>query len=260
MPLSGHLGEARRRGITIAVTLAVAAVAAFLGSDRVLDLLRDPLLAASGTSTAAINYDSVTGAFDLKLKIALYGGIALSSPVWIWQLLGFVVPALTGRERRHVLGFTAALVVLFAAGCAVGAMLLPRVVELLAGFASAEDATLLEASAYVDFVLTLVLASGVAFTLPAFLVILNATGVLPARSMARGWRVWLVAIVVLSALVTPAADLLSMFLVAAPLGALFGAALLVAWMHDRAAARRDDARRAVARPDGASLVRAEGAR
>ncbi|AWT27208.1 Sec-independent protein translocase protein TatC [Corynebacterium provencense] len=233
MPLSGHLREARKRITRSALAFAVAAVVAYLLSDAVLDVLRAPVTDIAETRDASINYDSITGAFDLKLKIALYGGIVLSSPVWIHQLVAYVSPALTRREKKYTYGFLAGVLPLFTAGCAVGVLIFPRMVELLTGFASDDDSTLLQASYYFDFVLKLVLAAGVAFTLPAFLVVLNAMGVLSAKTIAHSWRGAVIGIIVFSALVTPAADLMSMFLIAVPMVVLYLVALAVAWLHDR---------------------------
>ena len=74
--------------------------------------------------------------------------------------------------------------------------------------------------------------------LPVVLVMLNCLGIVSARALRRSWRLIVVAITLFSALVTPAADVLSMFLVAVPMSALFGAALLITGLHDRRAARR----------------------
>jgi len=111
-------------------------------------------------------------------------------------------------------------------------------VELLASFASAEDSTLLQASYYFDFVLKLVLASGAAFALPVFLVVLNTMGILPARTIAHSWRIAVIGIVIFSALVTPAADLMSMFLLVVPMVLLYLMALGISWIHDRRKDRR----------------------
>ncbi|MDN5721343.1 twin-arginine translocase subunit TatC, partial [Corynebacterium sp.] len=86
MPLSGHLLEGRRRLTRVAAALVVAAVIAYLLSDQVLEVLRAPVVDIAQTRAAAINYDSITGAFDLKLRIAL------SSPVWLYQILAYVAP------------------------------------------------------------------------------------------------------------------------------------------------------------------------
>jgi sec-independent protein translocase protein TatC len=237
MPLGAHLREARTRAVRAAVALAIAAVAGFLLSGPVLEVLRAPIVEIAASRNASLNYEVVTGAFDLRLRIALYAGIALSSPVWLAELLGFLAPGLTRRERRFTLGFVAAAVPLFAAGCAAGLALFPHMVELLASFASTEDSTVLSASQYVDFVLKIVLATGLAFVLPVFVVVLNLLGILSAATIARSWRVVVIAIVVFSAAVTPAADLLSMFFIALPMTALFLVALLIAWLHDRRVAQ-----------------------
>lgn len=106
-------------------------------------------------------------------------------------------------------------------------------VEVLTSFASSEDSTILQASYYFDFVFKIVLATGIAFVLPVILVMLNSMGLLSARTITKAWRVSIVGIVVFAALVTPAADVLSMVFVAAPMILLFLAALAVAWVHDR---------------------------
>src|SRR5699024_8459653 len=119
------------------------------------------------------------------------------------------------------------------AGCLTGLYVFPRMVEVLTSFASSEDSTILQASYYFDFVFKIVLATGIAFVLPVILVMLNSMGLLSARTIAKAWRVSIVGIVVFAALVTPAADVLSMVFVAAPMVLLFLAALAVAWVHDR---------------------------
>jgi sec-independent protein translocase protein TatC len=239
MPLSSHLREARTRAARAAAALLVGVVLGYLLSDGILEILRAPISALAESRNASLNYDSITGAFDLKLKIALFAGVALSSPVWLYELFAFLAPGLDRREKKYTFGFLLAALPLFAAGCTAGFLLFPHMVELLASFASEEDSTLLQASYYVDFVLKIVLATGVAFVLPVFVVMLNLLGVLPARTIARSWRIVVVVIVLFSAMVTPAADVLSMFLVAVPMMLLFGAALLIAWCHDRRASRSE---------------------
>ena len=261
MPLAEHLDEARRRIIRIGVALTLAVIFAYLCSDQVLDVLRAPVEDIAESRNAAMNYDSITGAFDLKLKIAIFGGVILSSPVWLYQIFAYTAPALTRREKRYAFGSLTAVLPLFAAGCTIGVLIFPRIVELLTGFIPPEDATLLQASYYFDFVLKLVLASGLAFTLPAFVVILNFIGVLPAKVIAKSWRGCVVFITVFSALVTPAADLLSMFLIAISMGILFAVSLCIVWMHDRRKHRRLAAQRlpeTSCAVDGADMTNQEG--
>jgi sec-independent protein translocase protein TatC len=240
MPLLAHLIELRRRLLVAAIAVVAGAVIGWFLSADVLDALRAPLVefARSTHRLATLNYDSISGAFDLRFRIALYLGFALSSPAWLSQIWAFVVPALTRRERRYAVGFLGTAIPLFLGGCAAGWLVVPHMVLLLTSFAPAGSASLVQASNYVDFVLKLVLAIGVAFVLPLFLVLLDLVGVLGARTILRGWRVAVLAVVGFTALVTPSADVVSMCLLALPMLGLYFAAAGVAALHDRRVASR----------------------
>lgn len=238
MPVAAHLDEATRRAVRAAVAVTIGALVGWFLYDPVMELLRAPIAQIATERNASLNFDSVTGAFDLRLRAALVTGLVLASPVWLYQLFAFVLPGLTRRERRYVLGSVGAAVPLFVSGCATGLLLFPHMVSVLTGFAASEDSTILDAGAYVDFVLKIMVATGVAFVLPVVLVVLNLAGVVSARTLMRSWRYALVAIVLFSAMATPSADVLSMFLVAVPMAALYASALLIAGLHDRALARR----------------------
>jgi len=238
MPLAGHLVEARRRLFRAGLAIALAAVAGYLLSDSILEIVRAPIVQLAESRNASLNYDTVSGAFELTMRIALYTGVVLASPIWLYQAFAFFVPALTRKEKRLTVGFLASAVPLFFAGCVAGFALFPHVVELMAGFASTDDSTILQASYYFDFVLKLVVAVGVAFVLPVFVVLLNFAGVLPGMAVVASWRVVLVAIVLFCALATPAADIMSMVVLALPMTALFAVAAGVAVLHDRRIARR----------------------
>ena len=234
MPLSAHLREARTRTVRAAVALLIGTVIGYLTSDFVMDVLRAPITELAESRSASLNFDSVTGAFDLQLRIAVYSGIILASPVWLGEIFGFLTPGLTAKEKKVTFGFLGAALPLFAAGCLTGLYVFPRMLEVLTSFAASEDSTILQASYYFDFVFKIVIATGIAFVLPVFLVVLNFIGVLSARSIARAWRVSIVGIVVFAALITPAADVLSMFVIGGPMALLFLAALAIASIHDRA--------------------------
>jgi sec-independent protein translocase protein TatC len=238
MSIASHLIELRKRAFRASLGLVVGVVVGYLASDLLLEVLRAPIEALAESRNASLNYDSVSGAFELKMKIAMFAGVVVSSPVWLYQAFAFFLPALTRTEKKYTLGFFFSAVPLFLAGCATGFSLFPHIVELLAGFASTEDSTILSSSYYFDFVMKLVLAVGVAFVLPVFVVLLNFIGVLPGATVVRGWRVVILAIVLFCAIATPAADVMSMFLLAIPMTALFAAAAAIAVLHDRAAARR----------------------
>ena len=238
MSLAEHLRELRKRLVISAVAILITAVGGFFLAPYVIDALRVPINTIAEQRNAEIIYTTVTGAFDLRLAIAITIAIVAASPVWLYQLFAFLVTGLTSKEKRYTFGFFFTAVPLFFAGAAAGWFVFPHMVELLTSFSSQEDSTLLDARIYYDFVIKLVLAVGIAFVLPVFLVLLNFVGVLSARSIIKGWRIAVLVIVLFTALATPAADVISMFLLAIPMVLLYFAAWGVAVLHDRRAARR----------------------
>jgi sec-independent protein translocase protein TatC len=111
-------------------------------------------------------------------------------------------------------------------------------VGLLTSFATRQDSSLLTASDYFGFILKLVVAIGIAFVLPVFIVLLNFVGVISARAIIRSWRIAILAIVTFTAIATPSADVVSMFILAIPMVLLYLVAATVALFHDRRVARR----------------------
>jgi sec-independent protein translocase protein TatC len=240
MSLGQHLLELRKRLFLAAAGIFVGAIAGWFLSDLVWDALRQPIyaIATAQHRTAQINYPGVTSPFDVKLKITLYIGLIISSPMWLYQIFAFLMPGLTRKEKQYTFGFFFTAVPLFLLGCAAGWYVLPHIVELMTSFAPKEDASYIVATDYLDFVLKLILAIGVAFVLPVFLVLLNFAGVLSAASIIKSWRVAILVIILFTAIATPAADVVSMFLLAVPMIVLYFAAYGIAWLHDRRAARR----------------------
>lgn len=242
MSFGEHLVELRNRLFTSAIFFVVASIGGFFLVNPVLKALQAPIeeIAASSGRTAELNYAQIGEAFDVNLQIAVTVGVILSSPVWLYQIWAYVVPALKRSEKRYAIGFLSAAIPLFLAGCVTAWIIFPHTVILLAGFAPAESSSIFRTKDYVDFVLKLVIAVGVGFVLPVFLVLLNFIGLLTATSILKGWRVAVILIAVFAAIATPASDITTMLLLAAPMVVLYFAAAGVAWIHDRAVARRAD--------------------
>ncbi len=235
MTLGAHLTELRKRLSVSALALVIGMVLGFIFSGWALDAIRAPItaIAHSQDRTASLNFSDVTSAFDLRMQIAFTLGVVLSSPIWLYQVWAFIMPALNRREKKYTVAFVGTAVPLFAAGCVAGWFVLPHMVQLLTSFAPTGTSAILSARTYVDFVLKLMLAVGVAFVLPLLLVLLNAVGVLSARSIIKSWRAAIMAIVGFTAIATPAADVLSMFLLAVPMVVLYLGAAGFAWLNDR---------------------------
>ncbi|WP_423924044.1 twin-arginine translocase subunit TatC [Frigoribacterium sp. 2-23] len=240
MSLGQHLIELRKRLFISALAIVLASVAGWILAEFVLDFLREPVtqIAQARSRTAELNYANITSGFDLRLQIAITVGIIISSPVWLFQVWAFIVPALVRREKVYALGFIGTAIPLFLLGCAAGCFVLPHIVEVMTSFVSQEDSSIIEAKQYYDFVLKLVLAVGIAFVLPVFLVLLNFVGVITAKTILKSWRIAILLIALFTAIATPAADVFSMFLLAIPMVVLYFLAAGIAWLHDRRAMKR----------------------
>ncbi|GAA1631357.1 twin-arginine translocase subunit TatC [Leucobacter chromiireducens] len=239
MTLGDHLVELRKRLMISAIAIVVALVAGWFLSDWVWDMLRRPIeqLGEQGRD-AIIAYGDITGAFDTKVQIALFIAILIASPVWLYQIWAFLAPGLTKREKLYGVGFLGAAVPLFLGGAFAGWMVMPNIVRLLASFQPDEDAFYLQARLYLDFAVKLLLAVGIGFVMPALLVMLNFMGVLRGQSILKSWRIAILLIILFAGITTPAADLMSMFLLAAPIAVLYFAAAGIAILHDRRADKR----------------------
>lgn len=240
MPLIEHLLELRRRLMWAALAVLAGAVAGWFVSEWVLTLLSEPLRQAGDGRLASLNFPSITSAFDVRFEIAVVSGIIIASPVWLYQIFAFLTPAFTRSEKKYVFGFFFSAVPLFLAGCGAGFLVIPHIVTLMVNLAVG-GASLIDAKSYLDFALRLMLAIGVAFVLPVFLVLLNFAGVITGKAILKAWRIAILVITLFTAVATPSADVLSMILLAIPMVALYFAAVGVTLVHDKRLAKRNAA-------------------
>lgn len=240
MSLGAHLVELRKRLFISAIAIVIGMVAGWLLSDFVWDALRVPIaqIAEEQGREANINYGDITSAFDLKLQIAFFLAVILASPIWLYQVWAFLAPGLTRREKNYGIGFVLSAVPLFLLGAYAGWLILPNIVRLMTSFAPQQDAAFIAARSYLDFTIKLMLVVGIGFVLPVLIVLLNFVGVLTAEAIIKGWRIAVLVIVLFTAIATPAADVLSMFLLAIPMVVLYFAAAGIALIHDRRRAKQ----------------------
>jgi sec-independent protein translocase protein TatC len=233
MSLGQHLIELRNRAMIAAAGVVAAAIIGWFLQPYVWDALSQPIHQVAHDRNATLNYNTLTGAFDLRMQLSLYLGVVISSPVWLYEIFAFLTPGLTGKEKRYVFGFFFSAVPLFLGGCVFGWYVTPHIVTLFASFAPGQDATILTASDYFNFVLKLVLAVGVAFVTPVFIVLLNMIGIIRAESIIKAWRWAILGSILFAALATPSTDIVSMLILAVPLIVLYFAAWSFCWLHDK---------------------------
>jgi sec-independent protein translocase protein TatC len=239
MPLRAHLAELRTRLLKCGIAILLGAVFGWFLYDPIFEELQKPLveIAVERHINANINFTDIASAFNLQLKISVYLGLILASPIWLYQLWAFVMPGLTKRERRYGLAFVAAGVPLFLGGIALGWLIIPNAVQFFVGFAPEGTSILPSADIYLLFVTRLLLVFGIAFLLPLFLVALNLVGVLSSKRLGDSWRVAIFLIFLFAAIASPSPDVGSMLALAFPMVALYLVAWLITVAVDRKRAR-----------------------
>lgn len=209
-----HLEELRWRIFKIFLAVVAAGIVAFIFSDPLREILEAPFETASPDS----DLQSLAAAeqWGVLMRIGLFGGVILASPVILYQIWAFINPALTSRERKWAIPIVSALVVLFVGGVLFGYWVLPRGLEFLLELFP-EVQTNLRIGDYYSFVLRFLLAFGLAFLYPVFLFAAAAAGVISSEQLARGRR-WAVLLVVTgAALITPSGDAFTLLVLSAPL-------------------------------------------
>lgn len=224
-PLQDHLAELRFRLLVTLGGFVAAFVVSVTVAQRLVTWLVWPLQAAApGTRLAAL---TLTEGFTTTLRVALYGAVALVLPLALWQAWLFVRPGLLARERRLVGLLLLPMMASFCLGLLLcWRLLLPIAIRFLLEFLGGAFTPVLSFAAYIDFVATLLLGTGLLFELPFVMLFLDRAGLFPVERAAALRRHAIVAIFVVAAVVTPP-DPLSQILLATPLLLLFEAGLFL---------------------------------
>jgi sec-independent protein translocase protein TatC len=224
MPYAEHISELRKRLIKSVIAVGVGTVVAFVFNEQILDWLVAPYRAINPDATLATF--RVTEAFSVVMRISLWGGVILASPIITYQLWRFIEPALSPREKRWVIPSVSVLVFLFLAGIGVGYFALERGLVFLLDFGGDVLQPVIGADYYLKFAMRFLLVFGVAFQFPVFLFVAAAFGVVKS-SWLRSERRWAaVIILVIAAVVTPTGDPLTLLLLSVPLYILYELTIL----------------------------------
>lgn len=239
MALKDHLRELRNRLIIAGIGLTLGAIAGFIVYQPFFSALIDPVHRLSSEGRiVTVSFNAVGQPFDIMLQVALFVGLVVSSPIWLYQVWAFVVPGLKKKEKRYALGFIAAAVPLFVLGVGLGWLVLPEAIQFFVGLSPEGTANVISADIYIPFVLRLFLAFGAALVLPVVLVGLNMIGVLPGQQIIKHWRITVFLIALIAALAAPGSDAITMFYLALPLVLLFGVAIVICLLNDKRRAKR----------------------
>jgi sec-independent protein translocase protein TatC len=223
-----HLDELRNRIIVSIVALVVAFAVAYGFHDQLLEILEGPL-PERYEDTGLITLSPTEPLFTV-LKVCFYTAILAALPIWLYQVYAFVIPAVHDQPRRRMLLVVAGASALFLAGVAFGYfVVLPVALDFLLGFGGDTFLVEVRAGEYFGFATTLLLASGLLFEVPVAMLALARIGVTSADFYIRHWRVAIVVIAILAAIL-PGGDPFSMLLLMIPQIVLY---VLGIWLAKR---------------------------
>jgi sec-independent protein translocase protein TatC len=225
MTLVEHIGELRRRLIIAVVALVIAATAAWVLYPNILTFLKEPYCQVYPKCPLFTNGPLV--GLTLRIQVATYGGLFLSSPVILWEAWRFVTPGLRRNEKRYALAFVSSALTLFATGAVLAYYIFPHALKFLGSIGGPSLHQIYSPQNYIGLILALMVIFGITFEFPVVLVSLELVGVLKPAKLAS-WRRWaIVALTAFAAIITPSGDPFSMLALAIPLYVFYEVSIVI---------------------------------
>jgi sec-independent protein translocase protein TatC len=230
MTLQEHLIELRDRIMKICIGVGIAFVFGAIGSKFLLE----QMVVHAQLEGTGFDIRSPTEPLTLYFKVALYIAIAITMPLIIFQIVGFLAPGLTSKEKRIVYGSLPFVSILFIAGVAYGYFVAaPRALSGIFDW-NPDGAEIL------SFFLTLMIGLGLAFQLPVIMFVLAKIGIVSAKKM-REWRRYsYLMLTIVAAVITPSTDPINMAIVAIPLVILYEAGVIISSIFAKKGLRNAD--------------------
>ncbi len=235
MTLTEHLGELRVRIIRSALAISIGMVLIIAFYDQVLDFLIRPYVELCDSKPAdfcdpTLNTFSPTEGLATRMRVGMYGGIIAALPVLLWQVWRFTVPALNAKEKKYAVPFVLSSIVLFAAGGALAYMSVGQALNFLISWSGSDVNQIFSVTSYVTLIGLMIFAFGIGFLLPVFVVGLILVNAVSPRRLMKSWRMALVIIAVIAAVITPSGDPITMALLGVPMMVLYFLAIFVGWL------------------------------
>jgi sec-independent protein translocase protein TatC len=216
LTIFGHLLELRNRLLKSVIAIVVGIVIALIFADRIFYVLTLPVKGHQ------LIYIDMTEMFGVYMQVCLAAGIFLAMPYLVYQLIMFVAPALSSKEKRYVYLVLPWIAVMFIGGVAFSYfVLLPPAIKFLLNFGSDIASPQIRIGSYITVVTRVILATGCIFQLPVITTFLARMGII-SHTWLAGKRKWaFVLAFILGAIITPTFDPLNQTLVAGPLIVLY---------------------------------------
>lgn len=216
LSILGHLRELRTRLIRSVIAITITTVISFVFAKSIFNIL---LIPAKGINLIYIDLTEMLGVY---MKVALASGIILAIPYLIYELIMFVMPALTRKEKRYVYIILPWVALMFTGGVAFGYfVLLPPAIRILLTFGNDIATPQIRIGNYIGTITRLLLAIGFVFELPVISTFLARLGIITSSWMAKMRKPWIIIAFIIGATITPTLDPVNQSLVAVPLIILY---------------------------------------
>ncbi|GAA0175746.1 hypothetical protein LIER_28860 [Lithospermum erythrorhizon] len=225
MTIFDHLEELRDRIFVSVIAVGACILGCFAFSKELIMLLEAPV-SAQGVRFLQLAPGEF---FFTTLKVSGYCGLLIGSPVILYEIIAFVVPGLTRAERQFLAPIVLGSSILFYAGIAFSYLVLtPAALTFFVNYAEGVVESIWSIDQYFEFVLVLMLSTGLSFQVPVIQLLLGQVGLVSSDQMLSIWRYVVVGSVVAAAILTPSTDPLTQMLLAGPLlGLYLGGAYMV---------------------------------
>ena len=219
----GHLGELRHRLLKCVILLVITVgISFFLTEPYIFPILISPVKDLLSAEEINLVFTQMTEMIGTYMKVSLAAGIILAMPYLVYQLLMFVSPALTRREKKRIYLLLPWITLMFIAGVAFAYfILIPPATSFLLAFGSSIATPMIKIGNYISIVTRLLVASGAIFETPVIILFLARLGIVKAKMLASKRRHAIVVAFILAALITPTIDPINQGLVALPLIVLY---------------------------------------
>lgn len=224
LPFTEHVQELRQRCLHFFVFFVFFSLFAFLDIKLIVELLETPVNNIRFFQLSPGEY------FIETVKIAIYTGFILTSPIFLSQITFFIIPGLTLNEKKLILPLLAGSTLLFFSSLFFSYFcLIPAALQFFISYSSGVIEPLWSFSQYCDFILILFSTTGIAFQIPIFQIILGIFGVISGTTMLKLWKYVILFAVILGAILTPSTDPITQILLSSAIIILYltGAGVLI---------------------------------
>ena len=229
-----HLDELRSRVTKSVLAVVVTTAIAFVFHRQILLVLMEPAKGFDQTPFDGPIYTHLTEFISIAFKVSLLAGFILALPFVLYQIVMFVAPGMTPKERRYLYGLVPATILAFAAGAVFGhQVLFPPAVRFLLSFGSGIATPIPTIGAYTNLMLTLLLWMGLVFETPIVAFFLSRIGVVTGDWLAKQRKYAVIVAFILGAIITPTFDPINQTIVSVPIIVMYELGIWLAKLGGR---------------------------